>query len=75
MISATVVPDSACLSANAICSSVECLLPIENPPFLATGKAKALTSRMDQETGRTSLCTVTTDQARSTSDRTLASRG
>jgi hypothetical protein len=48
------VNEVAFRSANAICSSVYCFLPIENPPFLVMSKVKTLTSRMDQETGRTS---------------------
>ena len=52
MISAAAVPDSACLRANAICSSVKCFLPIKNPPSLAMSGAETLATRMDQKTER-----------------------
>jgi hypothetical protein len=54
MISATEVPDSACLKANAICSSVNAFPPSKKPTLSGDAKVKTLTSRMDQETGRTS---------------------
>ena len=39
MISATDVPDSACLNSNAICSSVKCFVPIRKngPPWYCQG--------------------------------------
>ena len=46
------MPDSACLSANAICSTESASLPSENPTLSGDAKVKNLTFRMDQETGR-----------------------
>ena len=55
MISATEVPTSACLNANAIC--VFCDILSSNPknqPFLVMPRFKNRTSQMDQKTWRTS---------------------
>jgi hypothetical protein len=40
MISATEVPDSACLNANAICSSVKCFFPIQKPTLSGDAKVQ-----------------------------------
>ena len=40
MISATDVPDSACLNASAICSSVTCFFPIRKTTLSGGGKVK-----------------------------------
>lgn len=49
----TDVPDSACLSAKVIRSSAKCFFLIQKPTPSGDGKAKSLTTQMDQETGTT----------------------
>lgn len=58
MISATEATDSACRSANAICTFREVRLSHpKKPPFLVVPRFENLSSRMDPEMGRTAIAT------------------